>query len=251
MVRNVWGRAAVASVMLALVAGCGSSEGAAELGAGAEGSAVTESTSASPSAAVSAVADTGSDPLTEAQLTKAQLEQGDLEGYNITAVASTDTEAPPIDADDDVCAAVSMMMFFSLSVTPEARVGRSVSGTSGDTAGTGTSVLLASYQEADANQGIADLAASVKGCPDGFEVTEDLKASAVKSLDTPDAGDEAVAFRLSGGMLGADTPTAYTVVRSGSTLAVFFTVDMTDPKTVTVPDEVVTAQLAKLEKTAG
>ncbi|WP_234337035.1 hypothetical protein [Streptomyces xylophagus] len=60
-----------------------------------------------------------------------------------------------------------------------------------------------------------------------------------------------MAFRLNGGMLGADTPTACTVVRSGSTLAVFFAVDMTDPKTVTVPDEVVTAQIAKLEKMAG
>ncbi|MET7484712.1 hypothetical protein [Streptomyces sp. NPDC005538] len=179
------------------------------------------------------------------------MEKGDLAGYGVQALADPDTEAPPVDADDDICAAVSMMMFFSLSVDPEARVGQTVAATSGDTVGTGTSVLLASYQEADAKQGLADLAASVRGCPDGFEVTEELKASAVKSLDVPDAGDEAMAFRLSGGMLGADTPTAYTVVRSGSTLAVFFAVDMTDPKTVEVPDEVVTAQIAKLEKVAG
>ena len=223
MTRNIWGRAAVASVMLALVAGCGSSEGAAELGAGAEGSAVTESASASPTPSVAA--DAGSEPLTEAQLG-----QGDLEGYSVTALSDPDTEAPPVDADADVCAAVSMMMFFSTSVTPKARVGQSVAATSGDTVGTGTSVLLASYKEAEAKQGIADLTASVKGCPDGFEVTEELKASAVKPLDVPDAGDEAVAFRLSGGMLGADTPTAYTVA---------------------VPDEVVTAQITKLENVAG
>ncbi|MFG2935183.1 hypothetical protein [Streptomyces sp. NPDC048282] len=246
MTLNVWGRAAVAAVMAALVAGCGSSEGGAERGAGGEGSAVKESVSASPSPV-----EVGGKPLTEAELTKAQLKQGDLAGYQIKALASPDTEAPPIDADDDICAAVSMMMFFSLSVDPEARVGQSVSATSGDTVGTGTSVLLASYLEADAQQGIADLASSVKGCPDGFEVTDDLKASAVKPLDTLDVGDEAVAFRLTGGMLGADTPTAYTVVRSGPTLAVFFAVDMTDPKTVTVPDEVVAAQVAKLQKTAG
>lgn len=186
--------------------------------------------------------------MTKAQLTKALLDQGDLKGYGVQAASSPDTPGIPIDADEDVCAAVSMMMLFSLSADPEARVARTVSATSGDTVGTATSVLLSSYQEADAKQGMAVLKPSVEGCPDGFEVDTDTKVSAIKPLDAPDAGDEAVSFRLSGGILGEDTPTAYTVVRSGSTLALFFAVDMTTPKTVTVPDEVVTAQVEKLEK---
>ncbi|MCT9078656.1 hypothetical protein [Streptomyces fulvoviolaceus] len=122
---------------------------------------------------------------------------------------------------------------------------------SGETLGTGISVLLGSYQGVDAEQGIADLESSVVACPDGVEVSDDFKVSAVKSLDAPDVGDDAVAFRLVGGLNGDDTPAAYTVVRSGTNLAMFYAVSLTDPKTVAVPDEVVSAQVAKLEKTSG
>lgn len=97
---------------------------------------------------------------------------------------------------------------------------------------------------------MADLTSSVTGCPDGVEISDDFKISAVKSLDAPDVGDEAVAVRLTGGILGEDTPTAYTVVRFGTTLALFFAVSLTDSKTVALPDEVVSAQVAKLEKVA-
>ena len=204
MARNVLGPVAAASVVLAMVAGCGSSGGAAKA-AGAARSAVTESKAASASPTASAASDSSAKPLTKAQLTKALLDQGDLKGYGVQVASSPDTPGIPIDADEDVCAAVSMMMLFSLSADPEARVARTVSATSGDTVGTATSVLLSSYQEADAKQGMADLKPSVEGCPDGFEVDADLKVSAVKPLDAPHAGDEAVSFRLSGGILGKDT----------------------------------------------
>src|SRR5207247_749172 len=111
------------------------------------------SAAASASPAASGAADAGSDsaakPLTKAHLTKAMLKQGDLD-YQVRGLSDMDSGGMPIAADDDVCAAVSMMMLFSLSVDTEARVGRSVSATSGNTVGTGTSVMLTSYHEADA-----------------------------------------------------------------------------------------------------
>ncbi|MEU6380313.1 hypothetical protein [Streptomyces sp. NPDC046909] len=245
MARNVWARVAAAAVVSVLVAGCG---GAEEEPAGT----VSSSASASEAAASASVSGGGGlEPLTKAELTKALLEQGDLADYQVQDLAAPEAGAAPANTDGELCAAVASMLLFATSAEPVAVAGRTVSPTAGDSLGTGTSLVLQSYQEADAEQGMADLQASVVGCPDGFELSDDLKASAVKSLDAPDVGDEAVAFRLSGGVLGADTPTAYTVVRSGSTLAIFFAVNLIKPKTVAVPDEVVAAQIGKLEKVAG
>ncbi|MFC8512396.1 hypothetical protein [Streptomyces sp. NPDC057257] len=174
-----------------------------------------------------------------------------MKGYSVEALSVPDFGDIPIDAGDDVCAAVILMSMFNVSAEPEARVGRTAYAASGDGDVAGSSVVLNSYQGVDAEQGMADLRKSVDGCPGGFEISDALKATAVKSLKVPDVGDEAVAFRLDGGILGADTPTAYTVVRSDTTLAVFFNPSLSDSGTVTVPVEVVRAQVAKLERVAG
>lgn len=117
-------RAAAASGMLALAAGCGSS------GAVEGEPAVVESASASVSAS------TGSDAadasLTEAQLAKALLEQGDLKGYRIAAKSPPDVSDVPVNAHDDVCAAVTLMAMFALGADSKAAVGGSVSATSGN-----------------------------------------------------------------------------------------------------------------------
>jgi hypothetical protein len=62
---------------------------------------------------------------------------------------------------------------------------------------------------------------------------------------TPSVGDEAVSFKVAGP--GASDMSWYTVVRSGATLVVF---DAAGPRPDgdTVPDDLVRAQVAKVEK---
>jgi hypothetical protein len=113
------------------------------------------------------------------------------------------------------------------------------SSASGQSAGQiGVEIKLFALDQAGAEHVLAQLEAAAKSCP-GYE---NGGFQAVAAADAPDAGDEAVAYKTSA---AGSIPIWTTVVRSGATVVAF------GHYTAELPDEVLSAQIAKVEQAAG
>ncbi|MEU6825343.1 hypothetical protein ABZ921_32380 [Streptomyces atriruber] len=97
---------------------------------------------------------------------------------------------------------------------------------------TTTDVGLSSYAGTDAKKAVADLRTALrsKKCA-AFRVGEQ-RYLGVRSLSAPDKGDEAVSYKLAHRRGEYVTRESVTVVRSGSTLAVFSASNLYDPEGV-------------------
>ncbi|MER6091717.1 hypothetical protein [Streptomyces bluensis] len=111
------------------------------------------------------------------------------------------------------------------------------------------SLALLAYEQSDAEKVVADLRTAPKSCT-AYEHA-DYKHSGVKALPAPQQGDEAVSFKLTSSVEGTDVPMTFTIVRSGSTLAAFYAMNLLDADKAQVPAELIEMQLTNLEKTAG
>ncbi|WP_314219583.1 hypothetical protein [Streptomyces zaehneri] len=224
-----------------LVAGCGGggsgdSDAKATDSAAAQGS---TSGSGSGSASVSAAAsEAPAPPLGEARLKSAALVGGDVDGYQITdfpVKPDGDSLARPAD-----CQPLENMRTASPDPGPKAFVGLLAFGGAGPTAGSATTIGLMAYDQSDA-EGILDgLRTALKKCT-AYEGGVPARTTA-KAATAPDVGDEAVAFGLE---TQGDSADAFVVVRSGSTVVLFFTAAGTG-SAAEVPAELVTAQIRKL-----
>lgn len=103
---------------------------------------------------------------------------------------------------------------------------------------------LYSFEQVDAEKVFTELSTALKNCAE-YEVGG--SGVTVESLDAPDGGDEAVAFRTTDNRLSQPYPITTTVVRKGALLVRFHTVGVTTHEAVDVPEELVTAQLGKLK----
>ncbi|MFI1730608.1 hypothetical protein ACH40E_15535 [Streptomyces acidicola] len=248
-------RAAVAvSVVAALgfTAACG--------GGGGKGDAVEKPTGSAAAEAATKAADeekggeggaggsdagsAGQGPLTEAQLEKAALASGDAKSYKIAKTPEGDIPAESVPAEPAACQSIADMFFFTSTPRAEARAARTLTAKN-DLDATVVSLALLAYEQSDAEKVIADLRARSKSCT-AYEHA-DYKHSGVKALPAPKRGDEAVSFKLTSSIEGTDVPMTFTIVRSGSTLAAFYAMNL-DADKVQVPAEVIEAQLAKLTK---
>ncbi|MEV7890417.1 hypothetical protein ACWD3I_24445 [Streptomyces sp. NPDC002817] len=115
-------------------------------------------------------------------------------------------------------------------------VGSSASGQSGDQIG--VEIKLFALDQAGAERVLAQLRTAAKDCA-GYE---NGGHQAVAAADAPDAGDEAVAYRTSA---AGSIPIWTTVVRIGATVAAF------GHYTAELPEEVLSAQISKVEAVAG
>jgi hypothetical protein len=110
--------------------------------------------------------------------------------------------------------------------------------------------MLAAYGQEPAEQMLADLRSAMEECSGGFTTTsggETTHYTAVKELSAPaGAADDAVAYQVDGDVEGEKVPLLFTVVRSGPTVAVFYSMNLMDSAKADVPQSVVTAQLNKL-----
>ncbi|QNS04589.1 hypothetical protein [Streptomyces xanthii] len=224
-----------ALVALTATAGCG---GGADDGG---------KTADKPSAKASATAEPGPKPLGEAQLKKAALAQGDVKGYRITPASEDEIPDVSVPADPASCQAIADLFFVGTEPDAEARVARSVISTE-QTDATLLKVGLLAHEEANAKKILAEVREESEKCH-AYEHT-DYQYKDVKPGETPKLGDEAVAFTLRGDIDGDKMTFGYTVVRSGSTLVVFQALNALGGAEAEVPDEVVKAQMDKLEKQA-
>ncbi|OAH16248.1 hypothetical protein [Streptomyces jeddahensis] len=230
-----------ASVVAALgmTAACGGNSGASEAKASPKESSQGKETAA---------AEAGAKALTAAQLEKAVVTSTDLKGYKIEKMSGADMPSDIVPADPAECQPLADMFMFTTQPKAKARTGRTLSGPD-ELDATVTSLALLAHEQADAEKVMAGLRTATEKCTD-YEHA-DYKYSGVKALDAPDAGDEAVSYKVTGDIDGDTLAMGFTVVRSGSTLVAFYAMNMLDPKKAEVPAKVVEAQVAKLEKVAG
>ncbi|MER5214110.1 hypothetical protein ABT063_26945 [Streptomyces sp. NPDC002838] len=254
--------ATVSVLSLALITGCGGgSDGSKDSSQGSEGS---NKSSSSPS--------TAAKTLGAAELEKLLLAKGDLEGYR---TASGDDTLPgsksEVKADKAECAPLAYAMAGLAPGDTDANASNTVTE---DTAPEGASkspedvsesdianafnvnmtfVGLSSYERDGAEKAFKAVSDGVAACSGGFGIAaqgENQKITKVASEKASGTGDESVAFAVDSAMDGGGTGTFHTeVVRHGSTLATYYTVNftaLTSGKAYDVPAAVIDAQAAKL-----
>ncbi|WP_260695310.1 hypothetical protein [Streptomyces sp. IB201691-2A2] len=188
------------------------------------------------------------EPLTRAQLKKAALATGDVKGYKVEGAGSADLQGASSPAVPAKCQPVADMFLFTTDPASRTSLSRGVTAKD-ETNASVTTLALLSYGSGEADDVLAGLRKATGECTEYRYVG--YKYTGVKALADPKLGDESVAFRLVASIEGAEVPAAYTVVRDGSTLVAFSSMNMLDADEVEVPAELVEAQLAKLNKTTA
>ncbi|MGA4850729.1 hypothetical protein ACOBQB_32485 [Streptomyces sp. G5(2025)] len=225
--------AASVTVALGLTAACGSDDD------GKNPSEPAKSTQDSkPSAKKPAV-------LSAAELEKAVLAKGDLKGYKIEKLSAADMPAQTVASDPVACQPLADMFMFASDPASKARVGRTMTGPD-ELDATITTLALLAHERDDAEKVMDGLRTATQKCK-AYEHAGS-KYRDVGALSAPKTGDEAVSYKVVGLIEGQKTPMSFTVVRSGSTLAAFYSINLLKPKEFGVSEEIVDAQIAKLEK---
>ena len=182
-------------------------------------------------------------PLSEARLKKAALATGDVRGFAVEESDGAELLGRSVPAVPSKCQPIADMFLFATAPPSEAGVSRGVTVKDESDASVITLALL-SYGSGEADEVVDGLRSATKRCTSyrhtGYAYRD------VKALAGPDLGDESVAFGLVASIEGAQVPAAYTVVRDGTTLVAFSSMNMLDAGKVEVPPELVEAQLGKL-----
>ncbi|MEU5340659.1 hypothetical protein AB0H18_07445 [Streptomyces sp. NPDC020766] len=213
----------------------------------AEGDAGSKDGAKAPAKDSSAAPDTD-EPLTRARLKKAALVTGDVKGYKVEGAGSADLQGASSPAGPAKCQPVADMFLFTTDPVSRTSLSRGVTAKD-ETNASVTTLALLSYGSDEADDVLAGLRKATGECTEYRYVG--YKYSGVKALADPKLGDGSVAFRLVASIEGAEVPAAYTVVRDGSTLVAFSSMNMLDTDEVEVPVELVEAQLAKLKRTTA
>ncbi|MGP3977098.1 hypothetical protein ACTWQF_24400 [Streptomyces sp. 8N114] len=184
-------------------------------------------------------------PLGKAELRRALLHKGEVEGVDVEPVPGDEAAARLAltgpGAKPAGCAPLAHMAAHTSVPAPKSRGVVTTSRKDGLT----TSVGLMGHQAGDATKIVAKVRAAVKKCADGFR-DEVGSYRDVVALPDPTEGDEGVSYSLKSTVDGERMPLTFTVVRSGSTLAVFFGTNLIEPDKTEPAPEVMRAQLAKL-----
>ncbi|MFE3323580.1 hypothetical protein [Streptomyces sp. NPDC059176] len=177
----------------------------------------------------------------------------------------TETELPSYQAQDispserrpetdrAECSPLAEMTASGAARTPEAADWASRSFLSSGTPGLTVTVSLFSYQGEGARTTLANVRKALKACANGFSTSGNtdggtVKYVDVKSEDAPEGGDEAVAWTMTGTTPGNAMPVHLTAVRQGRNVAVFFALNLLEPKEAQLPDDLHARQVAKLAK---
>lgn len=240
-VKSVPGRVLVSiGVMAALAAtaACGAQNTGADDKSDGNGS-------KKPAAEATPAAQEGLKPLTEAQLAKAVITKSDVKGYRVGDTPDDEIPEVSVPAKPAACQALADMFLLGTEPDATARISRSLTSLK-PTDGTVLRVGLLAHKEPDAKKVVADLRTQSGSC-DSYEHT-DYQYTGVKPVKAPALGDEAVSYTMTSDIEGTKIPVTYTVVRSGSTLAVFSAMSALGGRAPEVPADVVEAQVAKIEK---
>ncbi|MEU4210070.1 hypothetical protein AB0F13_08750 [Streptomyces sp. NPDC026206] len=111
-------------------------------------------------------------------------------------------------------------------------------------------IRVSAYEGDGAQSTLRELRSAAQGCAGGFRMKtgegQPQRFEEVRTLPAPRLGDEAMAYRLVNAAEKA--PSLVTVVRTGSTLSMFFATHLSDPGAVEIPEQLMAAQVAKVER---
>ncbi|SDK74151.1 hypothetical protein [Streptomyces indicus] len=186
-------------------------------------------------------ADKAAPALTEAQLKKAILGNDEVKGYKLEDVpdAEIPKESEKVPGE---CQVLSDVLTTTTQPAPKARAIKA--GMAGQMESM-ASIALAAHEQADAEKLVADVREAVDACK-GFKDSDGAQ-STVQGQPDPKLGDESVAYVLVSGEGDEQSKIAFNVVRSGSTLATFYSMNISAEGDSKVPAELVDAQIKKLE----
>jgi hypothetical protein len=204
-------------------------------------------------------ADQQAAPLSKAALEKAVLVKADIKGFEIEKMTEKEfTEGGEAKAAKAECQPVAQLMGAKTDPAPKASAyvtfasaGALGSEDKAPSGGTGM-IRVSSYADSGAEQTLKDLKGALGACAGGFAATdgtgEKADVSKVEPLTAPKLGDEALAFTITDADKKDGGTVKFNIVRSGAHVSVFFGVDLMNPDKPVLPEAVVSAQVAKLEK---
>ncbi|MEV0776279.1 hypothetical protein ACIBLA_02210 [Streptomyces sp. NPDC050433] len=188
----------------------------------------------------------GGKELTKAELDTAVLATGDVSTFTVGPM-----DAPPAQgetADDPACAPLTAMINGKPEPEASAAVYRQLVGAK--TGRPAISEFLTTHGTQGATTLLNRLNDAVKSCEDGFKGSgagSPSTYSAVQRIDAPKAGDDALAYQVTGDFEGDPVPLVFHVVRVGGTVATFYTANFEGAKTPEIPPILLATQAAKLK----
>ncbi|MEU3186855.1 hypothetical protein ABZ707_22060 [Streptomyces sp. NPDC006923] len=199
----------------------------------------------SPQPAVTGAGAAGGRVLTRAELDRAVLAPGDVPEFTVTPA-----EAPPAGgerADRSECAPLVAVINGRPEPLAKAAVYRQLIGA--ENGRPAVFEFLTTHGAQGAAVLFSRLRAAVTACEDGFSGAGGEGTSTytgVKRLAAPRAGDDTLAYQVTGDFDGDPVPLVFHVLRVGGTVATFYTANLEDGTTPRIPDALLTAQAAKL-----
>ncbi|NUK06339.1 hypothetical protein HRW23_03415 [Streptomyces lunaelactis] len=245
-------RTATAVAVLALVmagtAACGGESSGTDKPADAK---KPERQSTAPASPTPAPSDPARPAAPQKDLSKAELEaailaKGDVPGFNAGPL-----EAPPAQGetpDKAECAPITAVINGKPEPIAQASAYRQLTGAKDDRPA--VSEFLTSHGAQGAATVLSRLRTAVEACGGGFRASGAEGPStykSVKALPVARVGDDAFAYQVTGDFEGIPVPLVFQVVRSGGTLATFYTANLEGPQTPRIPPALLTAQTAKLK----
>ncbi|WP_141724778.1 hypothetical protein [Streptomyces niveus] len=188
----------------------------------------------------------GGRELTENELAAAVLATGDVSTFKVDPM-----DGPPAqgeNADDPACAPLTAMINGKPEPVASAAVYRQLLGAK--TGRPAISEFLTTHGTQGAVSLLSRLGDAVKDCEDGFKGSgagSSSTYSAVKRIDVPKAGDDTLAYQVTGDFEDDPVPLVFHVVRVGGTVATFYTANLEGTATPEIPSILLATQAAKLK----
>ncbi|MCK1795948.1 hypothetical protein MTQ01_08015 [Streptomyces sp. XM4193] len=247
-------------------AGSGASEGASEGGSSAGGSGDGKNGDREDSGKGGPSPEPGSTEgwpkgpaegeLSEEELGSYALGQGDVPGFKVRIPSRSELEGMGDEkAKQAECRPLGGLMAGTPQPAPAASVYRNIMAEPDEEDPSGLVLFetLAAYDGDSADKLLSGLRKALKDCADGFETTakghEGMGTyKAAKELDKPklDGADDALAFQLDADADGRRMPILFNVIRTDSTVAVFYAMNLMQPEKAVIPEAVTAVQTAKL-----
>ncbi|MEV4972603.1 hypothetical protein [Streptomyces scopuliridis] len=248
--------AVTAALALGLIGACGGGEqsDAKEAGSEAPATPPPAPSSATPSPAAPSLAATPRPGLTGIGasdgkvLTQSELDRAVLADDDVSGFTSGPMDAPPPrgeTADRSECLPLTAVLNGKPEPLGKAVAYRQLVGPENDRPA--VSEFLTTHGVQDASTLLNRLRAAVTACADGFTASGGpSKYTGVKPLSPVKAGDDALAYQLTGDFEGDPVPLVFHLVRVGGTVATFYTANFENGATPQVPPALLTAQATKL-----
>lgn len=194
--------------------------------------------------------------LSDDKLAEYALAQGDVPGFKVNIPSKSELAGMGEEkAKDAKCQPLGGLMAGTPQPEPSEAVYRSMLPEPDEQNPSGLVLFetLAAYDGNSADAFLAKLRKALKDCADGFETAAKGdqgigKYTGVKELKKPKlkGADDVLAFQLDGAADGQEIPILFNVVRTDSTVAVFYAMNVMQPKAAVIPEIIARIQTDKL-----